>query len=127
MIRKKWTGGKPVLSVETEDEFYKALPLGLPIEVSPEIAEGIGLMEEDVGTLEESNAARQDPCTPGPTLRDRVEGVFGEMATLRFVSASPPSPQRLDGFCTAAAARRKFSRERREKKFGCNSYCLSAP
>ena len=58
MIRKKWTGGEPVLSVETEDEFHKALPLGLPIEVSPEIAEGIGLMEEDVGTLEESNAEK---------------------------------------------------------------------
>ena len=50
MIRKKWTGGEPVLSVETEDEFHKALLLGLPIEVSPEIAEGIGLMAKDVGT-----------------------------------------------------------------------------
>ena len=44
MIRKKWTDGEPMLSVETEDESHKALPLGLPIEVSPEIAEGIGLM-----------------------------------------------------------------------------------
>jgi hypothetical protein len=60
MIRKKWTDGEPVLSVETEDEFHKALPLGLPIEVSPEIAEGIGLMAEDVGTLEEIIAARND-------------------------------------------------------------------
>ena len=42
MIRKKWTDGEPVLSVETKDEFHKALPLGLLIEVSPEIAEGIG-------------------------------------------------------------------------------------
>ena len=33
MTRKKWAGGKPVLSVETEDEFHKALPLGLPIEL----------------------------------------------------------------------------------------------
>ena len=39
-----------MLSVETEDEFWKALLLGLPIEVSPEIAEGIGLMAKDVGT-----------------------------------------------------------------------------
>ena len=49
-----------MLSVETEDEFHKALPLGLPIEVSPEIAEGIGLMAEDMGTLEEIIAARND-------------------------------------------------------------------
>ena len=27
MIRKKWTDGEPVLSVETEDESHKALPL----------------------------------------------------------------------------------------------------
>ena len=33
MIHKKWTGGKPVLSVETEDEFHKAQRQGLPIEV----------------------------------------------------------------------------------------------
>ena len=49
-----------MLSVETEDESHKALPLGLPIEVSPEIAEGIGLMAEDMGTLEEIIAARND-------------------------------------------------------------------
>ena len=60
MTRKKWTGGEAVLPVETEDEFHKALPLGLLIEVSPEIAEGIGLMAEDVGTLEEIIAARND-------------------------------------------------------------------
>ena len=60
MTRKKWTGGEPVLPVETEDESHKALPLGLPIEVSPEIAEGIGLMAEDMGTLEEIIAARND-------------------------------------------------------------------
>ena len=58
MIRKKWTGGDPVLSVETEDEFHQALPLGLPIEVIPEIADGIVLMVGDVGTLEEIIAAR---------------------------------------------------------------------
>ena len=64
MIRKKWTGGEPVLSVETKDEFWKALALGLPIELGPEIAEGIGLMVEDVGTLEEIIATRVEPCTP---------------------------------------------------------------
>ena len=30
MIRKKWTDGEPVLSVETEDEFHKALPWVFP-------------------------------------------------------------------------------------------------
>ena len=28
MIRKKWRDGEPVLSVETEDEFWKALSTG---------------------------------------------------------------------------------------------------
>ena len=74
MIRKKWTGGEPVLSVETKDEFWKALALGLPIEESPEIAEGIVLMVEDVGTLEEIIAMRADPCTPRQTLRDFIKG-----------------------------------------------------
>ena len=31
MIRKKWTGGGPMLLVETKDEFHKVLPLGLPV------------------------------------------------------------------------------------------------
>ena len=66
MIRKKWPGGDPVLSVETEDEFHQDLPLGLPIEVSPEIADGIVLMVEDVGTLEEIIAARDGPSSRFP-------------------------------------------------------------
>ena len=37
MIRKKWADGEPVLSVETEDESHKALPLGLPIVSSTEL------------------------------------------------------------------------------------------
>ena len=74
MIRKKWPGGDPVLSVETEDEFHQALPLGLPIEVSPEIAKEIGLIVEDVGTLEEIIAARDDPSAFGGTIRDLIEG-----------------------------------------------------
>ena len=31
MIRKKWTGGEPVLSVETGDEFHASLARGLPV------------------------------------------------------------------------------------------------
>ena len=32
MIRKKWSGGEPVLSVETEDEFWKAVSTGEAVE-----------------------------------------------------------------------------------------------
>ena len=47
MIRKKWSGGEPVLSVETEDEFWKAVSTGEAVEVTRELGEKIGLMEED--------------------------------------------------------------------------------
>ncbi len=57
MIRKKWLDGEPVLSVETEDEFWKALTTG----ETGELGERIGLMAEDVGTEEEIDAARYDP------------------------------------------------------------------
>ena len=50
MIRKKWIDGEPVLSIETEDEFWKAVSTGEPVELTHELAEKIGLMEEDVGT-----------------------------------------------------------------------------
>ena len=61
MIRKKWIAGEPVLSVETEDEFWKALNTGETVELTGELGEKIGLMEEDVGTEEEIDAARYDP------------------------------------------------------------------
>ena len=61
MIRKKWHDGGPVLSVETEDEFWKALTAGEAVELTWELGEQIGLMEEDVGTEEEIDAARNDP------------------------------------------------------------------
>ena len=61
MIRKKWNGDELVLSVETEDEFWKAVTTGEPVELTRELGEKIGLMEEDVGTLEEIKAARYDP------------------------------------------------------------------
>ena len=48
MIRKKWIAGEPVLSVETEDEFWKALATGETVELTGELGEKIGLMEEDV-------------------------------------------------------------------------------
>ena len=61
MIRKKWNGDELVLSVETEDEFWKAATTGEPVELTHELAEKIGLMEEDVGTVEDIKAARYDP------------------------------------------------------------------
>ena len=61
MIRKQWLDGEPVLSVETEDEFWKALTTGETVELTGELGERIGLMAEDVGTEEEIDAARYDP------------------------------------------------------------------
>ena len=61
MIRKKWLDGEPVLSVETEDEFWKALTTGETVELTGELGERIGLMAEDVGTEEEIDATRYDP------------------------------------------------------------------
>ena len=49
MIRKKWNGDELVLSVETEDEFWKAVSTGEAVEVTRELGEKIGLMEEEVG------------------------------------------------------------------------------
>ena len=50
-----------MLSVETEDEFWKALTTGETVELTGELGERIGLMAEDVGTEEEIDAARYDP------------------------------------------------------------------
>ena len=61
MIRKKWNGDELVLSVETEDEFWKALTTGEAVELTRELGDQIGLMEEDVGTVAEIDAARYDP------------------------------------------------------------------
>ncbi len=61
MIRKKWRDGERVLSVETEDELWKAVTTGEAVELTHELAEKIGLMEEDVGTVEEIKAARYAP------------------------------------------------------------------
>ena len=61
MIRKKWNGDELVLSVETEDEFWKAVSTGEAVEVTRELGDQIGLMEEEVGTMAEIDAARYDP------------------------------------------------------------------
>ena len=47
--------------VETEEEFHAALNRGADVELTHELAEKIGLMVEDVGTLEDIKAAKFDP------------------------------------------------------------------
>ena len=62
--KKKKAKAKPKVewvSVETEEEFHAALDRGADVELTHELAEKLGLMEEDVGTLEEIKAARFDP------------------------------------------------------------------
>ena len=54
--------GEEYVSVETEEEFHAALDRGADVELTHELAEKIGLMEEDVGTLKDIKAAKFDPC-----------------------------------------------------------------
>ena len=61
MIRKKWNGDELVLLVETEDEFWKAVSTGEAVELTPELADQIGLMEDETITEAEAEAARYDP------------------------------------------------------------------
>ena len=50
-----------LVSVETEAEFHAAVNSGADVELTHELAEKIGLMVEDVGTLEDIKAAKFDP------------------------------------------------------------------
>ena len=62
VLEKKKTQAEPELvSVETEEEFHAALDRGADVELTHELAKKVGLMEEDVGTLEDIKAARFDP------------------------------------------------------------------
>ena len=60
MIQEKQENGEKYLSVETEDEFHEALQRDLPIQVTRELAEKIGLSSEDVGELGDIIEAHQD-------------------------------------------------------------------
>ena len=57
----KEENGEKYTSVESEEEFHAALNRGKAVELSWELGEQIGLMAEDVGTVEEIDAARFDP------------------------------------------------------------------
>ena len=61
MIQKKKENGEKYTQVETEEEFHAALNRGEDVELTHELAEKIGLMVEDVGTLEDIKAAKFDP------------------------------------------------------------------
>ena len=61
MILKKKENGEKYTQVETEEEFHAALNRGEDVELTHELAEKIGLMVEDVGTLEDIKAAKFDP------------------------------------------------------------------
>ena len=61
MIRKKWRDSEPVFSVETEDEFRKVITTGEAVELTRELADQLGMMEDDTITWDEAKAARDDP------------------------------------------------------------------
>ena len=60
MIRKKKENGETYATATTEEEFHEALNRGYAVELTRELAEQIGLMVEDVGTVAEIDAARHD-------------------------------------------------------------------
>ena len=61
MIRKKWRDGEVVLSVDTEDEVWKALATGEAVELTRELADQLGMMEDNTISEAEAKAARDDP------------------------------------------------------------------
>ena len=60
MIRKKWRDGEVVLSIETEDEFGKAIATGEAVELTRELADQLGMMEDD--TITGANAYDHTPA-----------------------------------------------------------------
>ena len=60
MIRKKKENGETYATATTKEEFHEALNRGLAVELTRELADQIGLMVEDVGTVAEIDAARHD-------------------------------------------------------------------
>ena len=50
-----------MFSVETEDEFRKVITTGEAVELTRELADQLGMMEDDTITWDEAKAARDDP------------------------------------------------------------------
>ena len=61
MIQKREQNGEKYVTATTEAEFHEALNRGFAVELTWELGEQIGLMVEDVGSVEEIDAARSDP------------------------------------------------------------------
>ena len=80
MIRKKWRDGEPVLSVETEDEFWKAVSTGEAVELTRELADQLGLMEEGTQQKQPQN----------PRIAFAPEQAFRPVNTAR--NPNPPFP-----------------------------------
>ena len=89
MIRKKWRDGEVVLSVETEDEFGKAIATGEAVELTRELADQLGMMEDDTITWAEAKAARV--CFPPDSLT-RTAMRPRPLAILRCISSSAATP-----------------------------------
>ena len=61
MIHKKKENGETYATATTEAEFHEALNRGYAVELTRKLAARIGVpMDEDVGTVEEIDAARHD-------------------------------------------------------------------
>ena len=60
MIHKKKENGEKYATATSKEEFHEALNRGYAVELTQELAEQIGLMVEDVGTVAEIDAARHD-------------------------------------------------------------------
>ena len=60
MIHKKKENGETYATATSKAEFHEALNRGYAVELTRELAEQIGLMVEDVGTVAEIDAARFD-------------------------------------------------------------------
>ena len=60
MIHKKKENGETYATATSKEEFHEALNRGYAVELTQELAEQIGLMVEDVGTVAEIDAARHD-------------------------------------------------------------------
>ena len=76
MIRKKWNGDELVLSVETEDEFWKAVSTGEAVELTRELGDQIGLMEDETdyrgrGGSREERSERLGTEGPRSSLKPR--------------------------------------------------------
>ena len=116
MIQKKDENGEKYATASDEAEFHEALNRGLAVELTWELAEKIGLMVEDVGTVAEIDQGvgcgkgRNDTlrtiqrfchlyspvsrmwAQPRGEMCGRNSGTTGRPACLRLATASPSRP-----------------------------------